>query len=539
MGKKNKSISLEEKMENSLVPDWEQPYKVPDNWIWTLIAAGFEVTSSKRVHQSDWLTTGVPFYRTRELVKLSEYGYVNNELFISEELYEKCKIQYGIPQINDILISGVGTIGVPFVIKNTEKIYFKDGNVIWLKNRGLFNANYIFYLYKSLFIINQISDMSAGSTVDTYTISNAYKTKLPLPPLAEQQRIVDRIESLFSKLDEGKEKAQTALDSFENRKAAILHKAFIGELTRKWREENGVGVETRILKPLSAVCSSFQYGTSSKSVNDGSIAVIRMGNLQNGEIDWSDLVFSNNEEDNNKYELKDGDVLFNRTNSPALVGKTSIYRGDFPAIFAGYLIRLNYGDELIGDYLNYMMNTHQAKEYCNSVKSDGVNQSNINAKKIAAFIIPVPSIAEQTEIVRILDNIFKKEKQAKELASVIEKIDLMKKAILARAFRGELGTNNPEEESALNLLKEIMSKENKIEQKPNKKQISIPKSISKQFKTDLEEQIYRVILENQNSTLNQILSCISSSKHLDAMEVITILSDKGLIDKKDDLYFTK
>ena len=254
-----------------------------------------------------------------------------------------------------------------------------------------------------------------------------------------------------------------------------------------------------------------------------------MGNLQNGEIDWSDLVFSNNEADNNKYNLKVGDVLFNRTNSPALVGKTSIYRGNFPAIFAGYLIRLNYGDELIGEYLNYMMNTHQAKEYCNSVKSDGVNQSNINAKKIAAFIIPVPTIDEQNEIVRILDNIFEKEKQAEELVSVIDKIDNMKKSILARAFRGELATNNPDEESALELLKEILSSENKTKQKPNKKTITIPSHIAKQFKTDLEEQIYRIILENQKSTLNQILSSISSSKHLDAMEVITILYEKGLL----------
>ena len=103
-----------------------------------------------------------------------------------------------------------------------------------------------------------------------------------------------------------------------------------------------------------------------------------------------------------------------------------------------------------------MLNTHQAKEYCQSVKTDGVNQSNINAKKIAAFTIPTPSIPEQTEIVRILDGIFEKEKQAKELASVIEKIDLMKKAILARAFRGELSTNDPSEESALELLKEIL-----------------------------------------------------------------------------------
>jgi len=182
-----------------------------------------------------------------------------------------------------------------------------------------------------------------------------------------------------------------------------------------------------------------------------------MGNLQNGRILWDNLAYTEDEGDIKKYLLQPGDVLFNRTNSPELVGKTSIYRGEFPAIYAGYLIRLNYTNKLSGEFLNYVMNSPAAKEYCNSVKSDGVNQSNINAKKIAAFIIPVPSMPEQQEIVRILDDIFHKEQQAKELYDVIEKIDLMKKVILEHAFRGELGTNDPLEESSIELLKDVLA----------------------------------------------------------------------------------
>lgn len=149
-------------------------------------------------------------------------------------------------------------------------------------------------------------------------------------------------------------------------------------------------------------------------------------------------------------------MLFNRTNSPELVGKTSIYRGEYPAVFTGYLIRLNYKPCLNGEYLNYMLNSQRAKEYCNQVKSDGVNQSNINAKKIAEFANPFCSLEEQQEIVRILNNLLKKEQWAKELCDTIEKIDLMKKAILAKAFRRELETNDPQRESAVNLLKEIL-----------------------------------------------------------------------------------
>lgn len=436
---KKDSLSIEERLEQALVPDWEQPYKVPGNWVWSYLTTIAECLDKHRkpVNSEERATrTGeVPYYGAT-----GQVGWIDDFL-TSEEL---------------VL---VGEDGAPFLDYAKDKAYMIAGKA-WVNNHAHILKSY-FGTCGNKFIMHYLNCFNYmgyvnGTTRLKLTQASMNILPIPLPPLTEQQRIVDRIESLFAKLDEAKEKAQAALDSFENRKAAILHQAFAGELTQKWREENGVGLETRALKSLSELCSSFQYGTSSKSLKEGKVAVVRMGNLQNGKIDWSDLVFSNNEADNEKYALKVGDVLFNRTNSPALVGKTSIYRGQLPAIFAGYLIRLNYGTELIGDYLNYMLNTHQAKEYCQIVKTDGVNQSNINAKKIAAFTIPTPSILEQTEIVRILDSIFDKEQQAKELASVIEKIDLMKKAILARAFRGELGTNDPEEESAIALLKNII-----------------------------------------------------------------------------------
>ena len=207
-----------------------------------------------------------------------------------------------------------------------------------------------------------------------------------LPELNEQRRVVGKIESLFAKLDEAKEKAQAVVDSFETRKAAILHKAFTGELTAKWREEHGVGMDSWEKKSVGELCISLKYGTAKKSDASGNVVVLRMGNLQQGEIDWSDLAYSNDPDDIEKYKLFPGDVLFNRTNSAALVGKTAIYRGEHPAIYAGYLIKLDYDhDKIIGDYLNYALNTLDAKKYCNSVKTDGVNQSNINAKKIGAY----------------------------------------------------------------------------------------------------------------------------------------------------------
>ena len=459
MPKKKTALTLEERLHQALVPAEEQPYEVPENWVWTYISSGFDVTSSKRVHKSDWLSEGIPFYRTRELAKLSEQGYVDNELFISEDLYKTFKKEFGVPQKNDLLISGVGTIGVPYVISDEKEFYFKDGNVIWLKNKGVFDASYMYYLYKTVFIDNQIHSMSAGTTVDTYTIINAKNTIIPLPPLSEQQRIVERIEELFTKLDEAKERLQEVAESFAVRKAAILHKAFMGELTKQWRRENGVSDESWEEKTIGEICSSLKYGTSKKSSDDGEVVVLRMGNLQNGEIDWSNLAYTSDEEDIKKYLLKSGDVLFNRTNSPELVGKTSIYRGEMPAIYAGYLIKLDYEKNIVvGDYLNYYLNSSKAKEYYMQVKTDGVSQSNINAKKIGEFEIPLPTLSEQHEIVRLIDELLARERTAQQAAEqALASIELMKKSILARAFRGELGTNKASEASALELLKQVLA----------------------------------------------------------------------------------
>ena len=218
-----------------------------------------------------------------------------------------------------------------------------------------------------------------------------------------------------------------------------MHKAFIGELTKKWRTEHQIKLVSWKHMPLKEACNGLKYGTASKSQKEGTVAVIRMGNLQDGEIDWSNLVYSNNAEDNEKYCLHLGDVLFNRTNSSELVGKTAIYRGEQPAIYAGYLIKLDYKTFIDGEYLNYIMNSPEEKQYCNQVKSDGVNQSNVSAAKIGDFEIPVPSLDEQHEIVCVLRNCIENDKAVINTArAAMEQLEETKKSILNKAFHGEL-----------------------------------------------------------------------------------------------------
>ena len=155
---------------------------------------------------------------------------------------------------------------------------------------------------------------------------------------------------------------------------------------------------------LASICYDLRYGTSSKSSKTGEMIVLRMGNIQNGEIDYSDLAYSSDAIDNKKYRLDPLDILFNRTNSRELVGKTGIYRGELPAIFAGYLVQVR---PIIIDpeYLNYVMNSEYERNYCKDVKSDGINQSNVNATKIGQFVIPVPPLGEQKRIVERINKV--------------------------------------------------------------------------------------------------------------------------------------
>lgn len=459
MPKKKTALTIEERLQQALVPAEEQPYEVPENWVWVRLGEVVDVLNGDRGKNYPAKSTlskeGIPFISA---ANLCDNIVVEDDLLcMSEEQYSK--LSAGKLMLNDIVLCIRGSLG------KHGKFPFKKGAIasslviLRSKDRGRLTDGYVMqYLDVPLFY-DEIKKYDNGTAQPNLAAKNLELFSFPLPPLSEQQRIVERIEELFAKLDEAKERLQEVADSFAVRKAAILHKAFTGELTQQWRRENGVSDESWEEKTISKICGSLKYGTSKKSSDSGEVVVLRMGNLQNGEIDWSNLAYTSDEEDIKKYLLKPGDILFNRTNSPELVGKTSIYRGEMPAIYAGYLIKLDYDENMVvGDYLNYYLNSSRAKEYYMQVKTDGVSQSNINAKKIGEFEIPLPTLPEQHEIVRLIDNLLARERSAQQATEqALASIDLMKKSILARAFRGELGTNKASEASALELLKQVLA----------------------------------------------------------------------------------
>ena len=174
---------------------------IPHAWVWVKLGHLFDAVSAKRVMKSDWKTKGIPFYRAREIVKLSDYNEVNNELFIDNEHYNELKNQYGVPVSGDIMLSAVGTIGKSYIVKSTDKFYYKDASVLCLRNYNRLNSKFFSMLFSTSFLQYQMAEYSKGTTVDTITLEKLKSYIVPLPPLAEQQRIVQKIEELFSVLD--------------------------------------------------------------------------------------------------------------------------------------------------------------------------------------------------------------------------------------------------------------------------------------------------------------------------------------------------
>ena len=199
-----------------------------------------------------------------------------------------------------------------------------------------------------------------------------------------------------------------------------------------------------------------QYGTSEKSSNEGDVPVLRMGNISRiGTIDFTDLVYSSNKDDINKYALLKNDLLFNRTNSSEWVGKTAIFKSESPAIYAGYLIRVRC-ILVCPDYINFALNSSYHREWCNRVKTDAVNQSNINAQKLSKHLIPIPPYEEQLRIVietkKWLNFIDKIEEDVSDFENVISKT---KSKILDLAIHGKLVPQDPNDEPAIDLLTRI------------------------------------------------------------------------------------
>lgn len=435
MPKKKTALTIEERLQQALVPAEEQPYEVPDNWVWVRLGAIAEIvtggTPSKK--HPEYYGGNFPFYKPSDL----DQGRLTYDA--SEYLSEEGKNVSRIIPKNSTAVCCIGSIGKCGYL-------MCEGTTNQQINSAIPKINSL-CLYYYLCTENFVQDLLSMASATTIAIVNKSKMEscaFPLPPLSEQQRIVERIEELFAKLDEAKERLQEVADSFAVRKAAILHKAFTGELTKQWRRENGVRDESWEEKKLSEITENQDSKRIplSKSQRDNMNRIYDYYGAS-GIIDKvDDYIF----EGKKLLIGEDGANLVTRSKDIAFIADGKYWVNNHAHI-------LDVKDTVLLMYLCNYINNMDLIPYVTGSAQPKLTQAKMNNIKIF-----LPTLPEQHEIVRLIDDLLARERAAQQAAEqALASIDLMKKSILARAFRGELGTNKASEASALELLRQVLS----------------------------------------------------------------------------------
>ncbi len=458
--------------------------ELPQNWIETELVnitnlyTGNSINESVKKEKYTDLSEGFNYIATKDIGYDKSINYKNGIKIPFEETSFKIA-----PKGSVLLCIEGGSAGRKLAF-TSEDVCFVNKLCAFVSKISTEHATFIYYYFQSN-DFKTIFNENKNGLIGGVSLNKLKQIKIIQPPLNEQKRIVEKLDKMMKIVDGVNARLDKIPIALKRARQSILNQAITGELTKDWREKNlniipaSIIIEkfkqsllksssknekdkinnifsfkenyfsfdiphTWTFSILEKLCKSFKYGTSTKSESSGLVPVLRMGNIQKGEIDWNDLVYTSDSKEIEKYKLEKNDVLFNRTNSPELVGKTAIYRGEKSAIYAGYLIKIENYKILNSEYLNYALNSTFAKEWKLDVKTDGVSQSNINAQKLAKFEVPLPPLEEQAEIVRRVKLAFEKlDKIESRYQKAKEYSDKLTQSILNKAFRGELVPQDP------------------------------------------------------------------------------------------------
>lgn len=443
MPKKKTALTIEERLQQALVPAEEQPYEVPENWVWVRLGSLADVKGGKRLPKGTTFSENITKH---PYIRVTDFNAIGVSLeglkYIDEDVYEKIS-RYTISS-DDIYVSIAGSIGKVGIIPSCIDGANLTENAAKITNIKGINQKYLCFFLKSEFAQYQMQSATIATTQAKLALFRIESLTFPLPPLSEQQHIVERIEELFAKLDEAKERLQEVADSFAVRKAAILHKAFTGELTKQWRLENGVSDESWEEKKLSEITENQDSKRIplSKSQRDNMNRIYDYYGAS-GIIDKvDDYIF----EGKKLLIGEDGANLVTRSKNIAFIADGKYWVNNHAHI-------LDVKDTVLLMYLCNYINNMDLIPYVTGSAQPKLTQAKMNNIKIF-----LPTLPEQHEIVRLIDDLLARERKAQQAAEqALASIDLMKKSILARAFRGELGTNKASEASALELLRQVLA----------------------------------------------------------------------------------
>ena len=386
----------------------------------------YKIGSSKRVLQSQWKTEGVPFYRGREVTRLAADGFVDNELFISEEHFAELSKEYGVPKAGDIVITAIGTIGNSHVVRGADRFYFKDASVLWMKRTAEVSSEFVNLWLKSPAFFDQL-DRGNGATVDTLTIQKLQSVEIAVPPLAEQQRIVGLLDEAFVGIATAKVNVEKNLQNARALFESHLQSVFT---------QRGPGWVEKRLGDLSRISYGYTESASAEKVGPH---FLRITDIKGNGVDWDNVPYCRIDASSlPKYKLEDGDIVFARTG--ATTGKSYLVSNPPESVFASYLIRVQLSDtKLLPQFVNLFFQSHS---YWDTIRAgvSGSAQGGFNATKLGELVIPFPkSSEEQMSFVAKLDKLTA---ETQRLARLYERklaaLEALKKSLLHQAFSGEL-----------------------------------------------------------------------------------------------------
>ena len=386
----------------------------------------FKVGSSKRVLQSEWKSEGVPFYRGREITRLSTDGFVDNDLFISERHFEELANKYGVPTKGDIVITAIGTIGNTHIVRHSDRFYFKDASVLWLKKTADVSSEFVNLWLKSPLFFNQL-ERGNGATVDTLTIQKLQNIQIPLPPLPEQQRIVRVLDQAFEGIATATANAEknlaNARELFESEMQAILNRRGDG-----W-----------IDKTLDQVCK-VERGSSPRPIKEfftsaqNGVNWVKIGDTQEGaKYVYSTAQKITPEGAMQSRFVKEGDFIL--TNSMSY-GRPYIMKTSGCIHDGWFVLRLNVAID--ADYFYYVLSSNFVQSQFAKLASGSVVK-NISGDLVKKAVLPIPPLAHQHVIVT---KIMQLSTEVQRLEAIYQQkrdaLDALKKSILHQAFTGQL-----------------------------------------------------------------------------------------------------
>lgn len=506
MPKKKENLSLEERLQKVIIPKEEEPYIIPDNWIWTRLGDITNILNGDR---------GKNYPAKNKLSKTGKFPFIsasnleNGEIltenlsFLTDEQYEK--LRAGKLKENDLLFCIRGSLG------KFGKNYFSQGAIassLVIVRSVLKTQEIIEYLekyFKTILIKNEILKYNNGTAQPNLSAENFRRFFLPLPPLEEQKRIVEKLDSLFEKTQKIKEIIEEVKEKTILRREAFLSKAFTGELTEKWRKENKNLIPVNIIlgrienekkellkkkiikktpkiEPVSEKDILFEIPKSWERIKLNDIAfvtklagfeytksiypnLVKEGvplfkgkNVQAGKIiyDFESYIPENISDELSRSQITKKCLL---TPYVGTIGNIALFNGKFKAHLGSNVGKIevfnNFNENILEEYLLYYFRSCYGLAQLRKHKK-ATAQESISIEAIRDCVIIIPPLEEQKEIVRILDKVFEEEDKISELLLLEEKVEALEKTILDKAFRGELGTGNIEDEPAIELLKKIL-----------------------------------------------------------------------------------